>query len=273
MLMISWRRKQGLVLGVLTILVSLSELAEAQVSGLFPLHPIRRQRVPCPEEDPVYRLNRTQYFGYHPTVWRRFPDGWGFRSPEAADREKEFKELPVKPPEPAPPEEGDERDMEAPPDRGRPAIPNPPAENERSPFELDRPNQAAPGAGAPPRRPAAPRATQPTRPNEPAIPDLAPPGDAGDAPPPPRTSRNEDQSDRAALTERGPLLAMPDAGLPAVEEATPVGDPGSRVMTETADGAILGGDAATAPVAAPTPSRRGRLSSLFGGLGLNWLRR
>jgi hypothetical protein len=273
MLMISWRRKHGLVLGVLTVLVSFSGLAEAQQSGLFPLHPIRRQRVPCPEEDPVYRLNRTQYFGYHPTVWRRFPDGWGFRSPEAANREKEFEKLPIKPPEPAPPEEGDERDMEAPPDRGRPAIPNPPTENERSPFEMDRPNQEAPGAGAPARRPAAPRATQPARPSEPVIPDLAPPGDAGNAPPPPRASSNEDQSDRASLADRAPLLAMPDAGLPAVEEAAPVGDPNSGVMTQTADGAILGGAAATAPVAAPAPARRSRLSSLFGGVGLNWLRR
>jgi hypothetical protein len=270
MLMISWRRKHGLVLGVLTVLVSFSGLAEAQQSGLFPLHPIRRQRVPCPEEDPVYKLNRTQYFGYHPTVWRRFPEGWGFRSPEAANREKEFKELPIKPPEPAPPEEGDERGMEAPPDRGRPAIPNPPAENERSPFEMDRPAQAAPGAGEPARRTPLPR---PTRPTEPPIPDLAPPGDAGNAPPPPRASRNEDQNDRATLTGGGPLLAMPDAGLPAVEEATPAGDPGSRVMTETGDNGVIGGDAATAQVAAPAPARRSRLSSLFGGLGLNWLRR
>ena len=164
--MISWRRKHGLVLGVLTVLVSLSGLAEAQVSGLFPLHPIRRERVPCPEEDPVYRLNRTQYFGYHPTVWRRFPDGWGFRSPEAANREKEFKELPIKPPEPPPPEEGDERDMEAPPDRGRPAIPNPPAENERSPFDMDRPNQG--GAWCAVRRHAArPHREQPSPPGRP----------------------------------------------------------------------------------------------------------
>src|SRR5437588_406057 len=82
--------------------------------------------------------------------------------------------------------------------RGPPAIPNPPAENERSPFEMDRPNQDAPGAGAPARRPAAPRANQPARPSEPVIPDLAPPGDAGNAPTPPRASRNEDQSDRAS---------------------------------------------------------------------------
>jgi hypothetical protein len=273
MLMISWRRKHGLVLGVLTVLVSLSGLAEAQQSGLFPLHPIRRQRVPCPEEDPVYRLYRSQYFGYHPTVWRRFPDGWGVRSPEAANREKEFKELPIKPPEAQPAEEGEERGMEAPPERARPPIPNAPPETERSPFDLDRPNQAAPRAGEPGRRTPAPRATQPDRPTEPAIPDLAPPGEAGNAPPPPRASRNEDQTDRPAPIASGPLLAMPDAGLPAVEEAAPASNIGSRVNIETGDNGILGGDAATAPVAAPAPARRSRLSSLFGGLGLNWLRR
>jgi hypothetical protein len=273
MLMISWRRKHGLVLGVLTLLVGLPGLAEAQVSGLFPLHPIKRQRVPCPEEDPVYRVYRSQYFGYHPTVWRRFPDGWGFHSPEAANPAKEFKDLPVVAPQPPPPEEGDEREMEAPPERRQPRIPNPPAENERSPFEMDRPNQAAPRAGEPGRRAPTPRATQPARPTEPPIPDLAPPGDAGNAPPVPRASRNEDQTDRAALPGGGPLLAMPDASLPAVEEAAPAGVSGSRVMTETGDNGILGGDAATAPMAAPAPARRGRLSSLFSGLGLNWLRR
>ena len=51
-------------------------------------------------------------------------------------------------------EEGEDQDMQAPPERGRPAIPNPPPDNERSPFEMDRPNNggAAPGANPPARR-------------------------------------------------------------------------------------------------------------------------
>ena len=60
-------------------------------SGLFPLAPIRRQRVPCDQQDPIYRIAKEQYFGYHPTCWRRFPDGWGCPSPERPDREKSFR--------------------------------------------------------------------------------------------------------------------------------------------------------------------------------------
>ena len=80
MLTKSRRRTAGLVLSVPLILASLSGLARAQQSGLLPLHPIKRERVPCPEEDALYQLAVTQYFGYHPTVWRRFPEGWGVRS-------------------------------------------------------------------------------------------------------------------------------------------------------------------------------------------------
>ena len=73
----SRRRGRGLVLAVLTLVVSLPELAHAQQTGLFPLAPIRRQRVPCDQEDPIYKTYKHQYFGYHPTCWRLFPDGWG----------------------------------------------------------------------------------------------------------------------------------------------------------------------------------------------------
>ena len=86
----SRRREQGLVLAVLTVLLSLPELAQAQQGGLFPLAPIRRQRVPCNQEDPIYKIYKHQYFGYHPTCWRPFPNGWGCPSPEAPDRAKSF---------------------------------------------------------------------------------------------------------------------------------------------------------------------------------------
>src|SRR4051812_50115634 len=124
MLTNSWRLRPGLLLAVPTILVSLSGLAHAQQSGLFPLQPIRRERVPCPNEDPVYKLYRYQYFGYHPTVWRRFPEGWGVPSPEAPNPKAQVEKLPAKPAEAIPPEEGGDQDMQPPPQRGRQAVPD-----------------------------------------------------------------------------------------------------------------------------------------------------
>ena len=94
----SRRRDQGLVLAVLTVVLSLPELAQAQQTGLFPLAPIKRQRVPCDQEDPIYKTYKHQYFGYHPTCWRPFPDGWGCPSrlaPTKADWEKSLKETPL----------------------------------------------------------------------------------------------------------------------------------------------------------------------------------
>src|SRR5262249_28822530 len=87
------RGRRALVLAGLTGLVSLADRAQAQQTGLFPLAPIRRQRVPCDQEDPVYKLYKQQYFGYHPTCWRRFPGGWGCPSPEAPNREQSFREI------------------------------------------------------------------------------------------------------------------------------------------------------------------------------------
>src|SRR5271169_2736635 len=85
-------RRRGLALAVLTLIVSMPELARAQQSGLFPNSPIKRQRVPCDQQDPVYKLYKEKYFGYHPPCWRPFPTGWGCPSPEKPDVEKSFKE-------------------------------------------------------------------------------------------------------------------------------------------------------------------------------------
>ena len=87
-------RGRVLVLAALIVVVSLPELARAQQTGLFPLAPIKRQRVPCDQEDPIYKTYKHQYFGYHPTCWRQFPTGWGCPSPAAPDREASFKEFP-----------------------------------------------------------------------------------------------------------------------------------------------------------------------------------
>lgn len=139
MLTKSISRKPGQVLAVLAAVTSLSGLAEAQQSGLFPLHPIRRERTPCANEEPIYKLYREQYYGYFPTRWRRFPDGWALRSPEGPNTKEELKKNPIEGPKPYSGEgEGEEMPGPAAPG-GKPAIPNPPPE-ERSPFEMDKPD-------------------------------------------------------------------------------------------------------------------------------------
>jgi hypothetical protein len=286
----SWRRKLGQVLAASTVLLSLSGLAEAQQSGLLPLHPIRRQRVPCPNEDPIYKLYRNQYYGYFPTQWRKFPEGWNLPSPEGPNTRQVLKDNPIEGPKPLPSEEGEREEMEGPPERGgRQPIPKPIPEHERSPFEMDRPDSgagAATGEGAPARRTPAPRSNTPPAGADPspfdtpaarpgdagATPDLTPPGAAPNAPPP-RTSRNEDQGERAREKDPGPLLAMPDATLPTVEEASSPGGSTGGAAAEPVASSPVASAPATAPVAAQPAPRRGRLSSLFGGLGFNWMRR
>ena len=84
----------------ITLALLAPTLAQAQQTGLFPLSPIRRQRVPCAAEDPVYRRYRQDYYGYYPTCWRRFPPGWGCPSPEGPNMKKEYENIP---PTPVPP--------------------------------------------------------------------------------------------------------------------------------------------------------------------------
>jgi hypothetical protein len=306
MLTKSRRRRPALALAVFSVLASLTGVAKAQQSGLFPLQPIRRERVPCPNEEPIYKLYRSQYYGYYPTQWRPFPQGWNLSTPETPNPKLEFQKNPLQAVEAPPPEEEMQPGAETPAQPGaRPTIPNPPAENERSPFEMDRPGNAVrptPGVGAPARPPGTtppgpgaspfdmpsddqgggatprsprPRAPQTSRPTVPpadtGTPDLNPPGPAPAAPP--RTSRDGEPGGPAGVNDGGPLLAMPDATLPPVEEAGSAGRPAGSAETES----ILGGPGAAAPAmttadSQPTP-RRSRLSSLFGGIGFNWLRR
>jgi hypothetical protein len=303
MLTQSIRRKPGLVLAVCAAFLSLSGLAQAQQSGMFPLHAIKRERTPCANEEPIYKLYRNQYYGYFPTQWRRFPDGWSLRSPEGPNTIEELKKNPIEGPKPFAPGEEDMQGPETP--APKPAIPNPPRD-ERSPFEMDRPE---PGAGAvpgvaPPARttpaprsstappasdaspfdipetkPAAPgdrpQASRPNRPSTPSLddapaPDLAPPGNA--PPVPPRTSWNRRRESRQ--TDPGPLLSISDAMLPAIEEASSPADPAGASSADTVVSSSGAGEPALAPTTAlPQAPRRGPISSLFAGLGLDWLRR
>jgi hypothetical protein len=147
--------------GALAFVLGLPMLADAQTTELFPFARLNRKRVPCEMEDPVYKLYRQQYYGYHPTCWRRFPTGWGCPSPEAPDAAKAFKELKrdtITPPDDgnAPgPDNGD-----AP--RGRGTAPGmnpntlPLPTGDRSPFEMDtKPDPTPNGATPPASRPSA----------------------------------------------------------------------------------------------------------------------
>jgi len=277
----SWRRLLGPLLVAVAAGVVLPESAQAQQTGLFPLHPIKRQRVPCSQEDPVYRIYKDQYFGYHPTLWRRFPSGWGAPSPEAPDAKASFKEIPLQPPDwynededanAAPPEGGPAR-----PDAPQPNLPTPPDEDERSPFEMDAPrpggatpppaepaprNEPAPPADDPNRSPfdlpGAPRADAP----KPGLPDLAPPST-------PSASRGRPtRSTEAEVARAGsPLLAMPDTSVDEAYEAPVLGGPAL---------APAGGhdhDHAAAAARNNQAPRRGRIAAMMDNLGWNVSRR
>ena len=260
-------------------------LATAQQSGIFPLAPARhRQRVPCTMEDPVYGLYRHEYFGYHPTCWRRFPPGWGCPSPEAPNVVAEFRERPRDPaPElstgddfgpPGGPGMGPDQPGGQP---GRPdqnLIPPLPA-GERSPFELDSPTEPKPRPLAPPRRgPGAPDVNPPTPP-----PATNPP-DAGGS----QASAAPEVTPSAPESELAPpLLALPEPGgatpLNGSPGLPPIGPepvpPGPSASTGAAlplpSVAPPSASADVFPPAAPSatttaPARAPRRPSLIGGL-------
>ena len=141
-------------MAVLTMAVGLSERAQAQQTGLFPLGNIRRDRPPCPNEDPVYKYYKQQYFGYHYTCWQPFPAGWGCPSKQTADKDKEFTERPL-----GQDSERDRERAEEGPDDERMVRPRPAPRGEvevpqgRDPFEMDQggPAPLPPGGGQNPR--------------------------------------------------------------------------------------------------------------------------
>ena len=62
----------------LALVIGLPALAEAQ---LFPNRTITRERQPCASEPPFYSTVRRNFYGYYPTCWSKFPDGWGCPCP------------------------------------------------------------------------------------------------------------------------------------------------------------------------------------------------
>jgi hypothetical protein len=286
-------RGLGLVLAALTMVVSLPELARAQQTGLFPLAPIRRQRVPCDQEDPIYKTYKQRYFGYHPTCWDQFPAGWGCPSRYGPDKAKSFKEFPptvgerlepglegepaegmqplpgaTRPPERPPLPSGGRSPFDEPTDTDRPGtaprnprggqapLPTPPGD----PFDLDKP--AAPAAPQPGQgRPAAPGAAN-------NGPELSAPADQPGSTHGARSSQNESADEPTDRDGMGPVLALPRVNLP------PVDDPGVPFGTQPpTPPADVASSVNSTPAANNSTPRRGFLSGLFSNLGLNWARR
>lgn len=241
----------------LAMVLGAPSLVQAQQSGLFPLAPIRRERVPCAVEDPVYKLYRQEYFGYHPTCWRRFPTGWGCPSPEAPNAAESFRLLPREDPDQGygPDEEGQPGpDMGPGTDRPGGDLPGgrntqPPANNlpplpsgERSPFDLDPKPQTPPaGAGATPTE--LPGAGGPSEASEPV---------------------SQLPQDRLSDPAEAPTLALPDPTVSPTSSDSVESRP-SRVRAESAFPEPAEN---TTPIfSKPTraPRRQGFLSRLFNG--------
>jgi hypothetical protein len=188
-------RGRLLVLAALLMVVSWPDLARAQQTGLFPNLPIKRQRVPCDQEDPIYKVYKNKYFGYHPTCWRQFPSGWGCPSPDGPNREESFKKYPFGGPvggDNRPPGEGQEG-TEGQPGVTMPTKPALPGAT-RSPFETNDP-------AAPPTTPRGGQAPLSTPPGDPFEMDLKTPPAA------PRTGQPRPGEPEAA--SNGPELSAP----------------------------------------------------------------
>lgn len=244
----------------ITLVLLAPTFAQAQQTGLMPLAPIRRQRVPCPEENPVYRRYRTDYYGYYPTCWRRFPPGWGCPSPEAPDMNKAYAILePDKPPPPifgrgdddAQTEGNDPRDRNTNPNR--PEMP-PVPQGGRSP--LDAPD-AAPGPA--PRRDSPPAADPIER---------RPPGGAGSPGPlgarsarPPQAIQFEPSDTTIQNSPADGLLPLPD---PPSATTHPISAPVSAEPLGTTTDPTLEGTM----MPTPPPRRRSLIGGLFDSLGI-----
>ena len=152
----------------LAVVLGTPALASAQ---LFPNLPLRRERTACANENPQYKMIRQEYWGYYPTCWRKFPDGWGCPSPYAPNWERDKGKFPLpelnRGPRSAPAGNTSEDDTAAPPDGGgvRPgdatktkdATMPPLPDNGVSPFDpvptppADKPpGSATPGGANPP---------------------------------------------------------------------------------------------------------------------------
>lgn len=288
-------RTHALTLVMLTAAVGLSGRAEAQQTGLFPLAPIRRQRVPCDREDPTYKIYKSQYFGYHPTCWQKFPSGWGCPSREGPDREKSLKEYKLGH---APAEDtagaGMGPGQEPGPERRAPLdnrpAPQPrlpeedpftsPNANPRVPGAAPLPGERAPGTEVDPfqqlnNRPGASNSRPRPGQSAPAAttdsaPELTAPGGGpvqGSAARTPR--RDPDGALAAATADDQPVLGMSDDEPPAAGNANASADSSAEVPVASADTNAAASSSTPAQTAQP---RRRLFGNLFSNISSAWSR-
>ena len=295
MLTLSWRKAGASSALAVALVVGLPALAQAQ---LFPNMWIQREKTPCPNEPPFYSHIRHNYYGYYPTCWRKFPQGWACPcpNPETPDAAASFRSIPRDPKPEAPPseEEGDlERGPGRPPgprmDSGRPGIDNselPPLPGDIRPLDEPRrpggPNPTTPpGPGTVPGRPGD---TKPRDPFEPLSQPLPRSNGAGASLRGPATDGPtlEPPRGNASVTELPPVNdAFGGAGRPVLAlpemAATSGAVPSDAALTPPMPSS-LPPDATVVevpPTAAPAPAQAPRRQSLIGGLlnmG-NWRRR
>lgn len=265
MLTKSWRRLRSPAAWAFLLIMGAPMLAEAQQGGLFPLAPIKRQRVPCNQENPVYGLYRHEYFGYHPTCWRKFPAGWGCPSPEAPNAAASFQKRPRDPAMPLTPDdfggpgrdrepmEGNEPEGPAGPEGAE--LPPLPEGGVRRPFQTDRDRPNTAPAPAPRQAPAPGSNANPL--------DLLPPptdapGDRPSNPPSPDLPPTVEATDPSTISGpiEAPLLALPD--------------PAPAASSNNAQGALAPANPVIGPGASnfsqPSPKQAPRRTSLLGGL-------
>jgi len=222
-------------------------------------------------EDPVYKLYRHEYFGYHPTCWRRFPANWGCPSPEAPNAAAEFKKLPRDIPpdeegEGMPGPEGEQGPAPGPRNapQGEPNPNNIPALPEgRNPFDIDNNTPAKPPArgGESVKPPAGDNTPVPPPVDAPGV-DNPGAANAPDPGLPPVAEAVESAPGSVAGGPEQPLLSLPDptAGAP-VGAGNP--GPGTTIAPPPAPRGVMADPNTTGPFQAPR--RTSVISNLFSG--------
>jgi len=167
MLMTTRRRIGAPAWLALGLVVGLPALAEAQ---LFPNRTLTRQRTACVNEPPFNAHVRRDFYGYYPTCWSKFPDGWACPcpNPELPNAAASFAKRPLDTQSREPGPEMDpgldindrpaESDMPG-PDSRLPEVPR-----NRSPFNLDTPPDTTPAPTTPADPAPRPRTPGPGRP-------------------------------------------------------------------------------------------------------------
>ena len=197
-------RGRGLILAVLTVVVSLPELARAQQTGLFPLAPIRQAAGPVrPGRSDLQDL-QASVFRLSSHVLAAVPGRLGMPEPRGPDREKSFKEFPL----------GDRRRERA--DRDAAGA------EDRDAARGDRPAEAQPSAGARSVRRSMSRTGRATTP-------AAPRGAAGTARRRRRAIRFElDEPEAAGRTAAAPARPAAAATPPAASNGPELSAPAEQ---------------------------------------------